>query len=90
MSWTNWSSTGTGPLQVARDDHPATRQAIGDEQRLAILRRLKQSRTDRWRLPGRTAGQHVTADTLPRRLKRYGIDRSLRVKAGSGRNDRKG
>jgi hypothetical protein len=29
-----------------------------------------------WLLPGRHAGQHITADTLVLRLKRYGIDRS--------------
>jgi len=37
---------------------------------------LRRTGTDGWLLPGRHAGQHITADTLLRRLKRHGIDRS--------------
>jgi hypothetical protein len=136
----------TGPLDVAWDDRPATRTAIGDEQRFGVLRRLlheheldlrdrfagsvlllygkpttkiatlrttdihttpdgevtlrlgrgeiplpeplaqiaqelrdrelRRTGTDGWLIPGRHAGQHVSADTLQKRLKRYGIDRS--------------
>ncbi len=32
--------------------------------------------TDGWLLPGRHAGTHISADSLARRLKRHGIDRS--------------
>lgn len=37
---------------------------------------LRRTDTDGWLLPGRHAGEHITADTLLLRLKRYGIDRS--------------
>jgi hypothetical protein len=136
----------TGSLDVDWDDRPATRPAIDDEQRFAILRRLlhdpeldprdrfagsvlllygkpttrivalrttdidttpggeitlrlghgeiplpdplarvaqelrdqalARTGTDGWLLPGRHAGQHITADRLQQRLKRYGIDRT--------------
>lgn len=39
-------------------------------------RQLQGTGTDGWLLPGRHAGQHITADTLLRRLKRHGLDRS--------------
>lgn len=39
-------------------------------------RELQRTGTDGWLLPGRLAGQHITAGTLLLRLKRYGIDRS--------------
>lgn len=37
---------------------------------------LRRTGTDGWLFPGRHAGEHITADTLLLRLKRYGIDRS--------------
>jgi hypothetical protein len=136
----------TGALEVAWDDRPATRQAIDDDERFAIMRRLlhdseldlrdrftgsvlllygkpttriaalrttdiqttpegeitlrlgrgeiplpeplaqvaqalrdeqlERTGIDGWLIPGRHAGQHITADRLQQRLKRYGIDRS--------------
>ena len=39
-------------------------------------RQLRRTGTDGWLIPGRHAGQHITADRLQQRLKRYGIDRS--------------
>jgi len=39
-------------------------------------REVQRTGTDGWLLPGRLAGQHITAGTLLLRLKRYGIDRS--------------
>ena len=44
-------------------------QALRDQQ-------LKRAAIDGWLLPGRHAGQHITADRLQQRLKRYGIERS--------------
>jgi hypothetical protein len=44
-------------------------QELRDEQ-------LARTGTDGWLIPGRHAGQHMTADRLQQRLKRYGIDRS--------------
>jgi hypothetical protein len=44
-------------------------QALRDQQ-------LQRSGTDGWLLPGRHAGQHITADRLQQRLKRYGLERS--------------
>jgi hypothetical protein len=145
LAWLRRASIA-GRLDVEWDDRPATRHAIGDEQRFAILRRLlhdesadlrdrftgsvlllyaqpvtriaalattdiditrdgtitlrlgrgrialpdplaqialrlsdqqlRRTETNEWLFPGRHAGQHITADTLLRRLKRYGIDRS--------------
>jgi hypothetical protein len=136
----------TGALDVDWDDRPATRAAIGDEQRFGVLQRLlhesdldlrdrfagsvlllygkpttgitalrttdirttadgevtlrlgrgeiplpeplaqiaqtlrdrelQRTGTDGWLMPGRHAGQHVSADTVQKRLKRYGIERS--------------
>ena len=40
-------------------------------------RELKRAGAEGWLLPGRHAGQHISADTLLRRLKRFGIDRSV-------------
>lgn len=39
-------------------------------------RQLDRAGTEDWLFAGRHAGQHITADTWLRRLKRYGIDRS--------------
>jgi hypothetical protein len=39
-------------------------------------RELRRTGIDGWLIPGRHAGHHVSADTLQKRLKRYGIDRS--------------
>jgi hypothetical protein len=39
-------------------------------------RELQRTGSDGWLIPGRHVGQHVSADTLGRRLKHYGIDRS--------------
>jgi integrase len=145
LAWLARASV-TGVLDVAWDDRAATRHAIGDRERFAILRRLLhddeldlrdrfagsvlllygqpitriaaltitdiditrsgaitlrlgrgvvvlpdplaqialrlsdrqlcRAGTDRWLFPGRHAGHHITADTLRRRLKSYGIDRS--------------
>jgi hypothetical protein len=44
-------------------------QALRDQQ-------LQRTGTDGWLLPGRHAGQHITADRLQQRLKRYGIERT--------------
>jgi hypothetical protein len=44
-------------------------QALRDQQ-------LRRTGTDEWLLPGRHAGQHITADRLQQRLKRYGIERT--------------
>jgi hypothetical protein len=38
-------------------------------------RELQRTGIDGWLMPGRHAGQHITADRLQQRLKRYGIDR---------------
>ena len=55
LSWSRRASV-TGPLQVAWDDHPATRQAIDDEQRIGI----HQSRAAAWvRLAGGTYAEYV-------------------------------
>ena len=39
-------------------------------------RQLQRIGTDGWLIPGRYAGQHISADRLQQRLKRYGIERS--------------
>ena len=44
-------------------------QALRDQQ-------LQRTGIDGWLIPGRHAGQHITADRLQQRLKRYGIERS--------------
>jgi hypothetical protein len=44
-------------------------QALRDQQ-------LARTGIDGWLIPGRHAGQHITADRLQQRLKRYGIARS--------------
>lgn len=44
-------------------------QALRDQQ-------FERTGIDGWLIPGRHAGQHITADRLQQRLKRYGIDRS--------------
>jgi hypothetical protein len=38
--------------------------------------RSRSTGTDGWLIPGRHAGQHITADRLQQRLKRHGIERS--------------
>src|SRR5450755_2619349 len=40
-------------------------------------RELQRTGIDGWLIPGRNAGQHITADRLQQRLKRFGIDRSV-------------
>jgi len=37
---------------------------------------VQRTGTDGWLIPGRHAGHHVSADTVQKRLKRYGIERS--------------
>ena len=44
-------------------------QALCDQQ-------LQRTGTEGWLIPGRHAGQHITADRLQQRLKRYGIERT--------------
>jgi hypothetical protein len=44
-------------------------QALRDQE-------LQRTGIDGWLIPGRHAGQHITADRLQQRLKRYGIKRS--------------
>jgi hypothetical protein len=62
-------------LRLGRGEVPlpeplaAVAQGLRDQQ-------LKRTGADGWLIPGRHAGQHITADRLQQRLKRYGIERS--------------
>lgn len=62
-------------LRLGRGEIPlpeplsAIAQALRDQQ-------LQRTGTDGWLLPGRHAGQHITADRLQQHLKRYGIERT--------------
>jgi hypothetical protein len=62
-------------LRLGRGEIPlpepldAIAKALRDQQ-------LQRTRSDAWLIPGRHAGQHITADTLLLRLKRYGLERS--------------
>jgi hypothetical protein len=66
---------GEVTLRLGRGEIPlpeplaAIAQALHDQQ-------LQRTGTDGWLIPGRHAGQHITADRLQQRLKRHGIERS--------------
>ena len=69
------TADGVVSLRLGRGEIPlpeplgATALALRDQQR-------PWSKAEDWLFPGRHAGQHLTADRLLQRLKRYGIDRS--------------
>jgi hypothetical protein len=62
---------GERRLRLGRGEVPLP-EPLG-EITLALLERAG---ADGWLLPGRYAGKHIGADSLARRLKRYGIDRA--------------
>jgi hypothetical protein len=66
----NTTPGGETTLRLGRGEIPLSEplaQALRDQQRTG---------TDGWLIRGRHAGQHITADRLQQRLKRYGIERS--------------
>ena len=69
------AASGEITLRLGRGEIPLPEplaqvaQALRDQQ-------LKRTGVDGWLIPGRHAGQHLTADRLQQRLKRYGIHRS--------------
>lgn len=69
------AANGEITLRLGRGEIPlpeplaAIAQVLRDQQ-------LQRTGIDGWLIPGRLAGQHITADTLLGRLKRYGIERS--------------
>jgi hypothetical protein len=67
--------SGTITLRLGRGEIPLPEPLAGIARALRE-RRLQRTETDGWLIPGRHAGQHLTADTLQKRLKRYGIERS--------------
>jgi hypothetical protein len=62
-------------LRLGRGEIPLPEPLAGMAQALRD-RQLQRIGTDGWLIPGRHAGQHLTADRLEQRLKRYGIQRS--------------
>jgi hypothetical protein len=62
-------------LRLGRGEIPLPEPLAGIAQALRD-RQLQRTETDGWLIPGRHAGQHITADRLQQRLKRYGIERS--------------
>jgi hypothetical protein len=69
------TAAGVITLRLGRGEIPlpeplaTVAQALRDQQ-------LQRTGGDGWLIPGRHAGQHISADGLQQRLKRYGIDRS--------------
>ena len=69
------TSDGEITLRLGRGEIPLPEplaqiaQALRDQQ-------LQRTGTEGWLIPGRHAGQHITADRLQQRLKRYGIERT--------------
>jgi hypothetical protein len=59
---------GRGPIPLP-EPVGLIAQALRDQQ-------LQRTGTDGWLIPGRHAGQHISADRLQQRLKRYGLARS--------------
>jgi hypothetical protein len=66
---------GEIPLRLGRGEIPLPEPLAGIAQDLRG-QELARTGIDGWLIPGRHAGQHLTADRLQQRLKRYGIDRS--------------
>jgi hypothetical protein len=62
-------------LRLGRGEIPLPEPLAGIAQALRD-RQLTRAGTDGWLIPGRHAGQHITADRLQQRLKRHGIERS--------------
>jgi hypothetical protein len=62
-------------LRLGRGEIPLPEPLAGIAQDLRD-QQLARTGIDGWLIPGRHAGQHLTADRLQQRLKRYGIDRS--------------
>jgi hypothetical protein len=71
----NTTAGGETTLRLGRGEIPLPEplaqvaQALRDQQ-------LQRTGIDGWLIPGRHAGQHITADRLQQRLTRYGIERS--------------
>jgi hypothetical protein len=62
-------------LRLGRGEIPLPEPLAGIAQALRD-RPLQRAASDGWLIPGRHAGQHITAARLQQRLKRYGIQRS--------------
>src|ERR1035437_5674795 len=63
-----------GVYLIAPDQALVQDDAQGSPRRSSS--RSRSTGTDGWLIPGRHAGQHITADRLQQRLKRHGIERS--------------
>jgi hypothetical protein len=66
---------GVITLRLGRGEIPLP-EPLGPVAQVLRDRQLQRTGTDGWLIPGRHAGQHITADRLQHRLKRYGLDRS--------------
>jgi hypothetical protein len=66
---------GEVTLRLGRGEIPLPEPLAGIAQALRD-QQLQRTGSDGWLIPGRHAGQHITADRLQQRLKRYGIERS--------------
>lgn len=66
---------GTVTLRLGRGETPLP-EPLGTIALALQNQQLRRTATAGWLFPGRHAGQHITADTLLLRLKRYRIDRS--------------
>jgi hypothetical protein len=71
----NSTSDGTVTLRLGRGETRLP-EPLGTIGFVLRDRQLRRAETEGWLFPGRHAGQHMSADTLLVRLKRYGVDRS--------------
>jgi len=69
------TTDGTVTLRLGRGSTPLP-EPLGAIALALRDRQLRRTETEDWLLPGRHAGQHITAETLLQRLKRHGINRS--------------
>ena len=67
---------GESEVPLSTYEHFADRDPLARVAQELRDQALARTGTDGWLLPGRHAGQHITADRLQQRLKRYGIDRT--------------